>query len=106
MISQSCGTRFPSIFHHGILGAVEAGGLRVAFTHYPEFAHGLLAKGGFDVVCCGHNHRYLVESSAESLFINPGELLGKDAQPSFSVLDCTRRVVEKMEVGRPLFPDV
>jgi hypothetical protein len=104
LISQSCGTRYPSISHHGVLGAVEAGGLRVAFTHYPELARGLLARGAFDVVCCGHNHRYLVESCDESLFINPGELLGKDAQPSFSVLDCVSRLVEKVEVGRPLFP--
>jgi hypothetical protein len=103
LISQSCGTRFPAITHHGVLGAVEAGGLRIAFTHYPELARGLSAKGGFDVVCCGHNHRYLVEDSGHSLLINPGELLGKDAQPTFSVLDCRTKVVERVEVGRPLF---
>ncbi len=106
LISQSCGTRFPSITQHGTLGAVEAGGLRIAFTHYPELARGLLVKGCFDVVCCGHNHRYLVESSDGSLLINPGELLGKDAQPTFSVLDSASRKVERVEVGRPLFAEV
>lgn len=104
LISQACGTRFPAISHHGVLGVVEAGGLRIVFTHYPELARGLLAKGGFDVVCCGHNHRYLVENNDESLFINPGELLGKDARPSFAVLDCASRRVDKVEVGNLLFP--
>jgi len=106
LISQACGTRFPSISHHGILGAVEAGGLKIAFTHYPELARGLLAKGSFDVVCCGHNHRYQVESCDGSLLINPGELLGKDSQPTFSVLDCANCSVERVEVGSLLFPEV
>jgi putative phosphoesterase len=105
LISQACGISFPSISHHGPFGAVEAGGLRIAVTHYPELARGLAVKGNFDVVCCGHNHRYQVESSDECLLINPGELLGKDAQPSFSVLDCRSLVVEKLEVGCPLFPE-
>ncbi|MCK4837747.1 MAG: YfcE family phosphodiesterase [Desulfobulbaceae bacterium] len=105
LISQSCGTKFPSITHHGTLGAVEAGGLRIAFTHYPELARGLLVKGSFDVVCCGHNHRYQVEDSDGSLLINPGELMGMDGMPTFSVLDCTSRSVERMEIGRPLFPE-
>lgn len=106
LISQACGTRFPSISHHGTLGAVEAGGLRIAFTHYPEMARGLLAKGDFDVVCCGHNHCYQVESSDGSLLINPGELMGMDGQPTFAVLDCSTRLVEKVGIGTPLFSDV
>jgi hypothetical protein len=106
LISQACGTRFPSISHHGTLGAVEAGGLRIAFTHYPEMARGLVAKGSFDVVCCGHNHLYQVESSDGSLLINPGEIMGMDGQPTFSVLDCASREVERVEVGRPLFAEI
>lgn len=103
LISQACGTRFPAITHHGVLGLVEAGGLRIAFTHYPQMARGLLLQGTFDVVCCGHNHRYQVESQGESLLINPGELLGKDAQPSFCVLDSSSRGVEQIEVGAAFF---
>lgn len=106
LISQGCGTRFPTISHHGTLGAVEAGGLRIAFTHYPEMARGLFAKGGFDVVCCGHNHRYQVESVEGALLINPGEVMGMDGQPTFSVLNCASRKVEKIEVGLPLFGGV
>ena len=57
LISQACGVRYPSISHHGVIGTVEAAGRKIAFTHYPQLARGLVAGGDFDVVCCGHNHR-------------------------------------------------
>jgi putative phosphoesterase len=103
LISQAGGTRHPSISHHGVLGAVEAGGRKIAFTHYPQLARGLVASGDFDVVCCGHNHRYQVEEHGKRLLVNPGELLGKDAQPTFCILDCEKMMVERIEVGAPLF---
>ena len=102
LISSWCGTRFPSISHHGILGAVEAGGLKIAFHHYPEIARAIAGQGNFDVVCCGHNHRYNVEKVGKTLLINPGELLGKDARPSFAILDSAARDVEKVEVGEQI----
>lgn len=105
LISSSCGARFPALNHHGLLGAVEAGGLKIAFTHYPQVARGLAAQGSFDVVCCGHNHRRRIEEVGPTLLINPGELLGKDAQPSFVVMGCPDRLVEVVEVGRRLFSD-
>jgi predicted phosphodiesterase len=101
LISRSCGTRFPAITHHGVLGAVEAAGRRLAFTHYPEMAVGLASRNIFDVVCCGHNHRYQVKHIGTTLLINPGELLGKDEQPGFCILECTTLEVERVEVGAP-----
>lgn len=105
LISQSCGTRFPSIFHHGVLGAVEAGGRKIAFTHYPEMARGLAHQGAFDVVCCGHNHRYKVEKIGDTLLVNPGELLGKDGRPGFCILDCATLETERVEVGTAIETD-
>ena len=104
LISSACSGRFPSLTHHGVLGALEAGGRKIAFTHYPQMARGLAAQGDFDVVCCGHNHRYRVEKIGGSLLVNPGELLGKDAQPSFVVLDTATLEVERVVVGSLLFP--
>lgn len=102
LISQWCGTKFPSITHHGVLGAIEAGGRKIAFTHYPEMARGLASQGGFDVVCCGHNHTYKVEMIGESLLMNPGELLGKDGQPSFIILETSSLHAEKVDIGSAL----
>ena len=99
IISQSCGTRFPSITHHGVMGAVEAGGRKIAFTHYPQMARGIAHQGMFDVVCCGHNHKYNVEKVGETLFVNPGEMLGKDSQPGFCIMECESLKVERVDVG-------
>ena len=101
LISQWCGIKFPSITHHGVLGAVEAGGIKLAFTHYPEMARGIAHQGNFEVVCCGHNHRYAVERIGNSLLINPGELLGKDGQPVFCILETATLETERVEVGEP-----
>ena len=101
LISSWCGARFPSITHHGILGATEAGGLKIAFQHYPNLARGIAEMGQFDVVCCGHNHCYKVEKIGDCLLINPGELLGKDGQPTFAILDSHSREVERVEIGEP-----
>ena len=103
LISQACGTRYPSITHHGNMGAVEAGGLKIAFTHYPEMARGIASQGNFDVVCCGHNHRYQVKEYGPTMLVNPGELLGKDDTPGFCILDTTDRQVERVHVGKKLF---
>ena len=99
IISSSCGSRFPSITHHGGLGMLEADGLKVAITHYPEMGRALAGQGRFDVVCCGHNHRYLVEEVAGCLVINPGDMLGKDVRPGFCILDSASRRVDRVEVG-------
>jgi len=100
LISQRCGTTHPTLTHHGILGAIEAGGLKIAFTHYPEMARGLACQGRFHVVCCGHNHRYGVERHGDCLLVNPGELLGAEATPPcFAILDSATMEVEQVEIG-------
>ncbi len=103
IISQSCGSRYPSITHHGVLGAVEAGGRKIAFTHYPQMARGLAVQGGFDVVCCGHNHIYKVEEIGKTLLVNPGEMLGGEYQPGFCILECEAMTTERVEIGVPFF---
>ena len=104
LISQACGQRFATITHHGNLGAVEAGGLRIAFTHYPVMAGALAIQQNFDVVCCGHNHVYTIDQKGNCLLINPGEMLGKDGQPGFCILDSATKEVERVEVGEPFDP--
>jgi len=100
LISQWCGAKFPSLTHHGSFGALEAGGLTIAVTHYPELARGLASQGKFHVVCCGHNHRYEVRPMGATLLVNPGEMLGKDGQPGFAILETDTMIVERVEVGQ------
>ncbi len=104
LIASLIASRFPSITHHGTFGAMEAGGRTIAFHHYPAIARSLAAAGSFDVICCGHNHTYNVERIGTTLLVNPGELLGKDAQPSFCILETDDLTVTKKEVGQPFLP--
>ena len=105
LITSLCHAKFPSFTHHGIRGVVEAGGRRIAFHHYPELARGLCLGKIFDIVCCGHNHTYRVEKIGDCLLVNPGELLGKEGQPTFCIIETEDLSTEKICVGAPLFPN-
>lgn len=98
LISQFCGTRFPNLTHHGDLGVLEAAGLKIAFTHYPQFAWGLFKEGNFDIICCGHTHHYSVEQSGSRWLINPGELLGMEGHPCFAIFDSANSIVERVDL--------
>ncbi|MEW6429020.1 MAG: YfcE family phosphodiesterase [Thermodesulfobacteriota bacterium] len=101
MIGDLLHSRFPFITHHGASGAIEAGGLRIAFHHYPQLGRALAASGQFDLVCCGHNHCREVAMVGTTLLVNPGELLGKDEQPGFVIVDSGDRSWETVTVGQP-----
>jgi putative phosphoesterase len=105
LISQRCGVRYTTITHHGLLGAVEAGGVRFAFHHLPQIARMIATQGGFDVVCCGHTHLYKLEEIGDVLLVNPGDLLGSKEQPGFVVYETNSRTVERVDIGVPFFPD-
>jgi len=99
LISSRCATDFDRITHHGIEGSLEADGLQIGFNHYPALARGMAASGQFDLVCCGHNHRYGVEQLRDCLLINPGDLLGKDEYPGFVLFETRDRSHERIVVG-------
>lgn len=101
LISQGCGVKYPTITHHGELGALEAGGLKIAMNHFPVIARSLAQQGGFDIVCCGHNHRFGIEKCGETLLINPGELHGGNEQPGFVIVDTATRQPERVDIGTP-----
>ena len=104
LVAQHCALKYPNLTHHGYLGSLEIAGLKIAFHHYPEVALPLAQQGEYDVVCCGHNHIRAVERIGKTLLINPGDLLGKDIRPCFCILDTENFEVEKVEVGKPMFP--
>ncbi len=105
LISQACGVKYTTITHHGLLGAVEAGGVRFAFHHLPQIARMIAKQGGFDVVCCGHTHRYQIEEFGDVLLVNPGDLHGGKEQPGFVIYETESRTTERVDIGTPFFPE-
>ena len=104
LVSQMCVLDFPSLNHHGVLGSIELDRRKIGFHHYPEVARGMAAQAVYDIVCCGHNHIYGVETIGNTLLINPGDLLGKDIRPCFCIVDSVTLETKKIEVGQAMFP--
>lgn len=81
-------TKFTNVTFHGEWGKADCGdGFTAAFTHYRETAFGLLYEGRFGLVCYGHTHQHYAKKEGETLFLNPGEIMGKDETPGYCLVD-------------------
>lgn len=103
LISSRCSEEFANITHHGILGKIICDGQRIALVHYPEQARGLASLSNYDIICCGHSHRYGIEYFGKTLLINPGQLLGEDDQPGFVILDIIKWKIQRIRVSGCMF---
>jgi len=65
-------------------------------VHYPEQARGLASLSNYDIIYCGHSHRYGIESLGNTLLINPGQLLGEDDQAGFAILDLNQWRIQRI----------
>jgi len=79
------------IHYHGMDAGIELGGRRIFLVHYPHYARAMAATGKWDLVCCGHSHKFKQEMLAnidggESLLINPGTVGGVGTDPSSYVV--------------------
>lgn len=102
-IADRCGRDFPNISHHGIVGKFSVDGYRVAMVHYPQQAVELASRAIYDIVCCGHSHKAVVKRYEKSLLINPGALLGENAEAGFALVDFTNRTTRRVKVGICMF---
>jgi hypothetical protein len=84
---QTIAAKHPQITLHGIYAEVRADGRDLALIHYPEPARRIAQSGAFDLVVYGHNHLKAVESVGKGLLVNPGDLLGLHAAPSWGLYD-------------------
>jgi putative phosphoesterase len=61
---------------YGELLEIELDGRRIAMQHFDYIAKGLAASRLYDLVCYGHNHRRKLERIGETVFVNPGPIMG------------------------------
>jgi putative phosphoesterase len=83
---------------YGLMGELELGDFRVAFTHYRAVADGLAANGEFDLVCFGHSHEAFLGKTGKTDLLNPGEVMGKDGSPGFYLVDTSAREYEPISL--------
>jgi len=81
-------------------GEVKLGGKKIAYTHYPIVAEGLVAKGGYDAIFFGHTHLVHVEKKGETLVANPGEVFGilKGKGITFGVYNSATNEIEIINI--------
>ncbi len=78
------------------VGMLEAGGRQIAFAHYPEIAEGLAATGKYDAVFSGHTHIFMEKQVGRTLWVNPGEIMGRFGEPSFVLYDTASNTIERV----------
>ncbi|MDZ7751611.1 MAG: metallophosphoesterase family protein [Gammaproteobacteria bacterium] len=80
------------ITYHGNDMDLELGGRRIFMVHYPHYARGMAVMGDWDLVCCGHSHRAVVERVAtikggESVLVDAGTVGGVCEPPTYVLGD-------------------
>ena len=84
---QTVTSGFANVTHHGIYAELDAAERKIAMIHYPEPALRIAQSGQFNLVCYGHDHTKYHEIIGSTLFVNPGEIMGKDHPPTWGLYD-------------------
>jgi putative phosphoesterase len=92
-------TVFFNITLYGMIGTVDIDGFKVGFTHQGDIAEGLAAGGRYDMVCFGHSHEYLLKKIGQTIYLNPGEIMGKEGSPGFCLVNTKTKAVERVKLG-------
>lgn len=84
-------------------GAIELGGKKIAFCHYPKLGELLAGTGDFDAVFHGHTHKQYSKRVGETLLVNPGSICGivdgKPGEASFGIYDTETNEVEIINIS-------
>ena len=83
---------------HGEFAELELGGRKIAAIHYPAIAAGLAASDRYDLVCCGHSHKYEAKRVGRTLLLNPGEVMGRFGLSTYAIYDTETGEVSRREV--------
>ncbi|MDY6824736.1 MAG: YfcE family phosphodiesterase [Thermodesulfobacteriota bacterium] len=84
---------------HGTVGQLDAEGCAIALMHDGIIAEDLAVAGRFEIVCYGHYHIFMEKKVSDTLLLNPGELLGKDDDAGFCIVDTRTLAVERVVVA-------
>jgi putative phosphoesterase len=92
-------TSLKNIVLHGLIGEVDAGGFPIAFTHQGMVGEGLASTAKYKMVCFGHSHVYLEKKVGNTILLNPGEIMGKDGNPGFCMVDTVTGSVRRISLA-------
>jgi hypothetical protein len=94
------------IHYHGMDAGLELAGRRIFLVHYPHYAEALATTGDWDLVCCGHTHKVLIETvnnikGGTTYLVNPGTIGGVGRAPATYVMaDLENMTFETRELSK------
>ncbi len=90
---------YPHVSLHGQMADLELNGVRIALNHYPEIARPIALSGQYRAVFSGHDHRRYTEQLGETLWANPGEVMGRFGEPSFGIYDSEQGTFQHVDIA-------
>lgn len=98
LLTRMAGESNGRITFYNPIGRIELDGLAVAFVHEGLLAEGLAATGKYDMVFFGHSHQHYHDRINNTILFNPGDLMGKDIEPGFSIVDSRTREISRITI--------
>lgn len=92
VLSRMVARRGSVLRYHGADADLDLGGRRVFVVHYPHYARGMASLGDWDLVCCGHSHRGVIERvpnvrGGTTVLVDAGTVGGVGAPPTYVLGD-------------------
>ncbi|MDT8370223.1 MAG: metallophosphoesterase family protein [Longimicrobiales bacterium] len=89
---------FPNLKLHGESAELEFDGVRVALTHYPLYGQALARTGDYAAVFSGHTHAVHEERFGDTLWLNPGDIMGLKGVSTCAIWDTASNTAEIIEL--------
>ena len=83
---------------HGDMAELKMDNKKIAMVHDPEFGKALAKTKRYDIVFYGHTHIFKQEKVGKTLLVNPGEIMGRKAVPTFAIYNTENDTVEFIEI--------
>jgi putative phosphoesterase len=87
-----------NITFYGDEAEFELAGKKIAIRHMPDKAEELAKSGKYDVVFYGHKHKADIKKIGNTLFVNPGEIMGRLGNPTYAIWDTETDKIDIKEV--------
>lgn len=91
-------TTLSNITLHGLVGEINIDGFNIGFTHQDVVGAGLASGDNYSMVCFGHSHKYLQQDIGRTIFLNPGEIMGKNGWAEFCLVDTETAEITRIEL--------
>ena len=92
-------SKFDHVTLHGPYVELEIDGQAIALDHYPDISKRLAESGAFAAVFSGHDHQQYIHKIGDTLWANPGEIMGRFGSPSYGIYDTEARSFEHIAVN-------